>query len=57
MADEVTATVYLSKQLRPVLPDFMTQWKVLSSDDKDTLKKWAVEEGKALGIPIVYGLK
>ena len=34
------------------LSDFTSEWKSLSEDDQNTLRRWAVEEGQALGIEI-----
>ena len=30
--------------------DFTSQWKRLNDTDKDTLKRWAMEEQAALGL-------
>ena len=34
------------------LQEFTAEWKALSAEDQEQLRKWAREEGKALGITV-----
>lgn len=34
------------------LKEFQEQWAALSQEDQDTLREWAREEGKALGVEV-----
>jgi hypothetical protein len=43
---------YLKDQLN-TLGDFYAEWKLLSAEDKVTLRRWAKEEMEYLGIVIV----